>query len=82
MSSATKDLLKFPQWVQALHIRQIIIHTEKMGKKKRQRREKKKKKKKKKRGLYFKDHYRPNILRHPGFYREILNSVKMEALQR
>lgn len=47
MSSATKDLLKFPQWVQALHIRQIIIHTEKMGKKKRQRREKKKKEKKK-----------------------------------
>lgn len=77
MSPATKDLLKFPQWVQALHIRQIIIHTEKLGKKKRQRG-----KKKKKRGLCFKDHYRPNILRHPGFYRKILNSVEMEALQR
>lgn len=35
-----------------------------------------------KRGLCFKDHYRPNILRHPGFYREILNSIKMETLQR
>lgn len=43
MSPATKDLLKFPQWVQALCIRQILIHTgEKMGEKKRQEKKKKK----------------------------------------
>lgn len=41
MSPATKDLLKFPQWVQALCIRQILIHTgEKMGEKKRQKKKK------------------------------------------